>query len=71
MISSILTFLIVGFIAVVVLGLAISVVAGLIGIVSFLLFKVAPVLLIGYVVVRLLRPKRKMISDEDRKWLES
>jgi hypothetical protein len=70
MISSILTFIVVGFIAIVVLGVAMSIIGGLIGLASLLLFKVAPLLLVGYVVVRLLRPKPKQISDEDRKWLE-
>jgi hypothetical protein len=71
MISSILTFIVVGFIAIVVLGVAMSIIGGLIGLASLLLFKIAPLLLVGYVVVRLLRPKPKQISDEDRKWLES
>jgi uncharacterized membrane protein len=35
-----------------------------------LLFKVLPILLIGYVVVRLLAPRQKKLSAEDRAWLE-
>lgn len=75
MFGSVLTFLLVGLVALVALGVGLAVVGALLGIAiglaSFLLFKVAPVVLIGYVVVRLLRPRRKQISAEDRKWLES
>lgn len=69
MISSLLTYLVVGFLAIVVLGLTLSVVGVAIG----LLFKVLPLVLIGYVAVRFFGPKRrqKEISEEDRKWLES
>ncbi|HET9982307.1 MAG TPA: hypothetical protein VFQ38_01915 [Longimicrobiales bacterium] len=75
MFGSLLTFLLVGLVALVALGVGLAVVGALLGIAiglaTFLLFKVAPVVLIGYVVVRLLRPRRKQISAEDRKWLES
>jgi len=70
MISSILTFIVIGFLAIVVLGVAMSVIGGVIGLISLLLFKVAPLVLIGYFAVKLLRPRQKQISDEDRKWLE-
>lgn len=71
MISSILTFLVVGFLAIVVLGVTLSVVGLAVGLASFLLFKVAPLVLIGYVAVKLFGPKKKQISDSDRKWLDS
>ena len=71
MLSSLLTFIVIGFLAIVVLGVAVSVIGGVIGIISLLLFKVAPLVLIGYLAVKLLRPKQKQLSDEDRKWLES
>ena len=71
----ILTFLLVGFVAVLVIGVVLSVIGAVfglaIGLAGFLLFKVAPLVLIGYVLVRLLTPKRKQLSDSDRKWLES
>lgn len=69
MISSVLTYLVVGFIAIVVLGLTLSAVGVAIG----LLFKVLPLILIGYVAVKFFGPKKrhKEISDEDRRWLES
>ena len=72
MISTLLTFLIVGIVAVAVLGVVLSVVGLAVGLASLLLFKVLPLVLIGYVVMRFLAPKRpKQLSAEDRKWLES
>jgi uncharacterized membrane protein len=71
MLSTLLTLFIVGLIAIVVLGIALSLVGALVGLAFTLLFKVAPILLIGYVVLRLLAPKRKRLSAEDREWLES
>ena len=56
-------------------GIVLAVVGSVLGLAVglgfFLLFKVLPVALVGYVVVRLLSPKRKALSAEDRKWLES
>jgi hypothetical protein len=71
MLSSLLTFLIVGFIAVLVIGVVLSLIGLAVGLAGFLLFKVAPLVLIGYVAVRLLRPRTRRISEADRKWLES
>ncbi len=71
MISSLLTFLLVGLVAVFVIGVVLSVVGAAVGIAAFLLFKVLPIVLIGYVVLRLVSPKRKRLSDTDRRWLES
>ncbi len=71
MISSLLTFLLIGFLAIVVLGVAMSVIGLAVGLATFLLFKVAPLVAIGWLAVKLLSPKRKQISSEDRKWLES
>jgi hypothetical protein len=36
-----------------------------------LIFKVAPLLLVGYLVIRFLAPKPKRLSAQDREWLES
>jgi len=66
MISTLLTLLIIGAVALVVL----SVVGAAVGLVALLLFKVVPLLLIGYVVYKLFGPKPRQISDADRKWLE-
>lgn len=68
MISSLLTFLVVGVLAIVVLGVALSVVGLAVG----LAFKLLPIVLIGYVAVKVLsNRKAKSISEADRKWLES
>ncbi len=76
MIGSLLTFFAVGLVtiiaAVVVLGVIGSVI-GLVGsLTAFPLFKVAPVMLVGWVVLKLLdRKSRKQLSAADRAWLES
>jgi uncharacterized membrane protein len=67
MISTLLTLLIVGVLALAVLGIILAVLGFAVG----LLFKLLPILLVGYIVVRLLAPKQKKISDADRRWLES
>ena len=75
MISSLLTLLIVGILAIVAISVLLSIVGAVfglaMGLVGFLLFKVAPVVLIGYFVVRLLSPRRRRLSKADREWLES
>lgn len=75
MLSSLLTLLIVGLLAVVGISIVLSVVGAIFGLafglVGFLLFKVAPLVLIGYVVMRLLSPRKKRLSRADREWLES
>lgn len=75
MISTLLTLLAIGVVTLVVVGVLLAV-AGTVfsigfGLASFLLFKVAPVALVGYVVLRLLAPrKRNELSETDRKWLD-
>ena len=75
MLAAILTFLVMGVLAIAAVGIVLAVVGSVLGLAVglgfFLLFKVLPVALVGYVVVRLLSPKRKALSAEDRKWLES
>ncbi|CAN5625545.1 hypothetical protein BH23GEM10_BH23GEM10_09980 [soil metagenome] len=71
MISSLLTMLIVGFVALVAIGVVLAIVGAMVGLAFTLLFKVAPILLVGYVVIRMLTPKRKQLSAADREWLES
>ena len=70
MISTLLTLLVLGVIGLVVLSVVLTIFGLAVGLASFLLFKVAPIVLVGYVAVRLLSPKRKRISAEDRRWLE-
>lgn len=74
--GSLLTFLFVGMITLIVAGMVLAVVGTVfsltLGLAGFLLFKVAPVLLIGWVVVKLIEKKRgpAALSDADRRWLE-
>ena len=70
MISTLLTLMVLGVIGLVVLSVVLTIFGLAVGLASFLLFKVAPIVLVGYVAVRLLSPKRKRISAEDRRWLE-
>ena len=51
------------------IGVAFSMVFGLVG---FLLFKVAPLLLVGYVVLKLIDKarNRRRISTADQRWLD-
>jgi hypothetical protein len=64
-----------GVLAIAAVGVVLALVGAVLGLAVglgfFLLFKVLPVMLVGYVVVRLLAPKQKTLSAEDRKWLES
>jgi hypothetical protein len=76
MIGSLLTFFAVGLITILVAGVVLSVVGVVfsltIGLASFLLFKVAPVLLVGWIVVKILDRGRSKdsLSEADRRWLE-
>ena len=72
MLGSMLTFLLVGLITLIVAGVALSVVGMALGLAGFLLFKVAPILLVGWVIVKLIEKKRggDAISNADRKWLD-
>jgi len=75
MLGALLTFFVVGLIALIVLSVILAVV-GLAfslawAIASFLLFKVAPILLVGWLIVRFLTPRRKRIATLERELLES
>ena len=77
MLGSLLTFFVVGLIALVVAGIVLAIVGTVfsltLGLAAFLLFKVAPVLLVGWVVVKLIQKakgNRGELSESDRKWLE-
>lgn len=75
MISALLTFLIMGLVALVGFAILLAVVGAVFGLalslVGFLLFKVAPLVLVGYLLVRFLSPRRARLSPADREWLES
>jgi uncharacterized membrane protein YbhN (UPF0104 family) len=76
MIGTLLTFFAVGLLTIIVVGVVLSVVGAVfsltIGLASFLLFKVGPILLAGWVVMKVLERKkrREYLSDADRRWLE-
>ena len=75
MIGSLLTFFAVGLVTIIAAIVVLSVVGAVIGLVgslaAFLLFKVAPVMLVGWVVLKLLdRRSGKELSAADRRWLE-
>jgi hypothetical protein len=75
MISALLTFFIVGLIALVGIVVLLALVGAVFGLalslVGFLLFKVAPVVLVGYLIIRFLAPRQARLSPADRDWLES
>ena len=76
MIGTVLTFLAMGILSIVVVWIVLSVVGALLGltmsIAGFLLFKVAPVLLVGWLVLKVIDRVRSggTLSATDRKWLE-
>lgn len=77
MLSALLTLFVFGLVGLVLIGVVLAVVGAVLGvafgIASFLLFKVAPVLLIGYLVLRLVNRgrSRRRISAADQRWLDS
>jgi hypothetical protein len=76
MLGSLLTFFAVGLLTLLVAGVVLSIVGVVfsitIGLASFLLFKVAPILLVGWIVVKVVQKTtgKGELSDADRKWLE-
>lgn len=75
-VGTLLTFLAVGLVTLIAAGVVLSVLGSVfsltMGLASVLLFKVAPVMFVGWVVLKLIdraRGKRRL-SAEDRKWLE-
>lgn len=76
MIGSLLTFFAVGLVTILVAGVVLSVVGVVFsltfGLATFLLFKVAPILLVGWVVVKILDRGRSTdsLTEADRRWLD-
>ena len=73
-----LMFLIVGLVGLVAVGVVASIVMGLVGavfgVVGFLLFKVAPIVLLGWLGLKLFRKvtrRDRPISAADQRWLDS
>ena len=76
MIGTLLTFFAVGLVTLLVAGIVLSVVGVVFsvtfGLATFLLFKVAPILLVGWIAVKLLEKARggRSLTSSDRRWLE-
>ena len=76
MIGTVLTFLAMGILSIVAVWIVLSVVGAVLGltisIAGFLLFKVAPVLLLGWLVLKVFDKVRsgRTLTSSDRKWLE-
>lgn len=76
MIGTILTFFAVGLVTLIVAGIVLSIIGTVFsltfGLAAFLLFKVAPIMLVGWVVLKIFQKVRRSdsLSEADRKWLE-
>jgi len=76
MIGTLLTFFAVGLITLIVAGIVLSIVGTIFsltfGLATFLLFKVAPILLVGWIVMKVVQKVKgkDSLSSSDRKWLE-
>jgi len=74
--GTLLTFLVAGIVTLVVAGIVLSIVGVVFsltfGLATFLLFKVAPILFVGWVVVKVIEKARGRgdLSATDRKWLD-
>lgn len=73
--GTILTFLAVGLVTLIAAGVVLFIVGTLfsltLGLASFLLFKVAPIMFVGWVVLKLIdrASGKRRLSVEDQKWL--
>lgn len=76
MIGTLLTFFAVGLVTLIMAGIVLSILGTVFsltfGLATFLLFKVAPVLLVGWLVMKVVQKMRGSgsLSAADRKWLE-
>ena len=76
MVGSLLTFFAVALVTLIMAGIVLSILGTVFsltfGLVTFLLFKVAPLALVGWIVMKVLQKVRGggSISPADRKWLE-
>lgn len=78
MLATLLIFLIVGFVALVAISVILALIGAVfsmaLGLAGVLLFKVAPLLLLGWLVLKLVEratSRRRAISAADEKWLDS
>lgn len=75
MIGTLLTFFAVGLLTLVVAGVVLTIVGTVLslglGLAAFLLFKVAPILLVGWLVLKVVEKRRRSsLTASDRRWLE-
>jgi hypothetical protein len=76
MIGTLLTFFAVGLATLIVAGIVLSILGTVLsigfGLATFLMFKVAPILLVGWVVLKVIdkRSGNDSLSAADRRWLE-
>lgn len=77
MLGNLLTFFVVGIVTILVAGVVLSILGAVLGIASglasLLLFKVGPILLLGWVVVKVIESRKKKtdyLSEADRRWLD-
>ncbi len=74
--GTLLTFLAVGLVTLIAAGIVLSVLGTVfsltMGLASVLLFKIAPIMFVGWVVLKLIDRARgkKRLTAEDRRWLE-
>jgi hypothetical protein len=77
MIGTLLTLLIAGLVGIVAISVIFAILGAILsitfGVVGFLLFKVAPIVLVGWVVLKLVErnKNRRRISAADQRWLDS
>jgi len=77
MLGTLITMFIAGLLGLVAISVVLAIVGALLsvtfGVVGFLLLKVAPVLLVGWVVLKLVEKgrNRRQISAADQRWLDS
>ena len=69
--GTLLALFVIGLVGLIILGVALTVIGGIFGVAAFLLFKVAPIVLVGYVIVRFLSPRRPRLTPAERRWLEN
>ncbi|MDH5588698.1 MAG: hypothetical protein OEZ65_00980 [Gemmatimonadota bacterium] len=76
MIGTLLTFFAVGLVTLLVAGVVLSVIGTVfsltLGLAGFLVFKVAPILLVGWIVMKVIDRRKGggSLSTADRKWLD-
>ncbi|HSJ09854.1 MAG TPA: hypothetical protein VK928_08060 [Longimicrobiales bacterium] len=70
MLSTLLALFLIGIAAIIALSLIGSLLGFAFSLVGLLLFKILPILVIGYIVLRLIAPKRK-VSAEDEEWINT